>query len=66
MKFKEWLEKMEKIKNQEKKVPDGVRDLRQDLSRDYKGHLKRNGTVEPWKIIKPHQNPELPKFYSQG
>jgi len=23
-----------------------------DLSDDYKGHLKRNGTVEPLKIIK--------------
>jgi hypothetical protein len=42
---------MKKINYQEKKSK-GTRDLRNDLSKDYKGHVGRNGTVEPLEKVK--------------
>lgn len=33
-------------------APSGVKSHVDDLSGDYKGHLKHNGTVEPWKRMK--------------
>lgn len=29
-----------------------VRDIEDDLSSDYKGHLVRNGSVDPFKVLK--------------
>lgn len=34
------------------KIPGGVRDLRKDLSKDYKGNWKHNGTVAPFNVPK--------------
>jgi len=63
MTFEEWLPlredcgkphpitKMQKIDHEEKKRSPKVRDLRDDLSSDYKGHIKHNGTVEPFKVF---------------
>jgi hypothetical protein len=45
----EAIKKAVKLPNQEE-VPAGVRKMSDDL-KDYKGHLKSNGTVEPWKIL---------------
>jgi|GEM_PF-3991615 len=42
---------MQKLADAEKKSA-GSRDLRKDLSADYKGHIKSNGTVEPFKLKK--------------
>ena len=33
-------------------MPKKVRDIEDDLSGDYKGHLVRNGSVEPFKVLK--------------
>ena len=41
----------EKIKEKEEISP-GVRKMADDL-KDYVGHVKMNGTVEPWKILPP-------------
>lgn len=40
-----------KISHKEKMSGD-VRDTRDDLSADYKGHMGRNGTVAPYKVGK--------------
>jgi hypothetical protein len=32
-------------------MPSGVRDLEDDLSSDYKGHMERLGSVEPFKLV---------------
>ena len=62
MKFSKWLKirealgkpspprKMVKIKRKEKISP-GVRNRVDDLSKDYKGHLAKNGEVEPFKVL---------------
>jgi len=55
IKFKEWLEsnypkKMKKIARKEV-TPKNVRNLEDDLSKDYKGHIAKNGDVEPWKCL---------------
>lgn len=53
-KFSQWLEaKLEKAQktDQDENTPSGVRKLSGDL-KDYPGHLKRIGTVEPFKIKK--------------
>lgn len=62
-KFSEWVELkeqdskptsphgMKKISHTEKKSP-GSRDTRNDLSKDYKGHISQNGTVEPFQVKK--------------
>ena len=42
---------MKKISFTEKKSK-GSRDLRSDLSKDYKGHISHNGTVEPYQKVK--------------
>jgi hypothetical protein len=42
---------MKKINHTEKKSK-GSRDLRDDLSKDYKGHIGHNGTVEPYEKVK--------------
>ena len=42
---------MQKISSEEKKSK-GSRDIRDDLSGDYKGHIKQNGTVDPFKLNK--------------
>ena len=42
---------MKKISHTEKKSP-GSRDTRSDLSKDYKGHIAHNGTVEPFEVKK--------------
>lgn len=41
----------EKLTHDEK-IPSGVRDIRKDLSKDYKGNFKHNGTVDPFKVVK--------------
>jgi len=60
--FDEWLSlredcgkpepprKMEKVAWKEK-ISKKIRDLVGDLSDDYKGHIKMNGTVEPFKVL---------------
>ena len=42
---------MQKVDYTEKRSK-GVRDIRDDLSADYKGNVKHNGTVEPFKLKK--------------
>lgn len=61
--FHDWLESrsgdskperplgMDKIGHKEEKSS-GTRDGQSDLSADYKGHIKHNGTVEPYKVLK--------------
>lgn len=59
--FKEWLEAEEqgqphessKMKKSDfkEKISKGSRDLRDDLSKDYPGHLERHGDVGPFKIL---------------
>ena len=44
------IRKMEKI-NHKSKISKGTRNGEDDLSKDYKGHIKKNGTVEPFKVI---------------
>lgn len=44
------IRKMEKI-NHTSKISKGVRKGENDLSKDYKGHIKKNGTVEPFKVL---------------
>ena len=55
LKFKEWMESsiksMKKIKHKESN-PKGVRNFKNDLSKDYKGHIAHNGDVEPWKLVR--------------
>ena len=53
--FRKWLEansikKMKKAKHKEAN-PKGVRNFKNDLSKDYKGHIASNGDVEPWKCL---------------
>lgn len=57
--FTEWCESKgytkDPIKGDEKlskkeKLSGSVRDMRDDLSSDYKGHIKKNGTVAPFKV----------------
>lgn len=57
-KFKEWrlevqenCEKMEKIPYKEKKSPGTRMVTDNEIGKDYKGHLKKNGTVEPFKVM---------------
>ncbi len=70
--FREWLKKaapgydpgdpvkgMQKINRKEVK-PSGSRTHVNDLSKDYKGHIGHNGTVEPYKVMsdsKPEAKP---------
>jgi hypothetical protein len=46
--FAEWV-KMKKSSFKQSK-PKGVRDMEDDLSKDFKGHIEKNGTVDPFKI----------------
>ena len=48
LKFSEWL-KMKKSSFKQSK-PAGVRNMEDDLSDDFKGHLEKLGTIEPFKI----------------
>ena len=62
MKFSKWVELrecdgiptaphgMKKIACTDKK-PKDVRCVGKDLSKDYKGHIAQNGTVEPFKTL---------------
>ena len=50
--FKEYCEeKIKKSSFKQKKSP-GVRDIEDDLSKDFKGHVEKNGTVEPFELVK--------------
>ena len=49
--FNEFIEKMKKSNFKQKKSS-GVRDIEDDLSKDYKGHIEKNGTVEPFELKK--------------
>ena len=48
LKFEEWV-KMKKSPFKQSK-PSGVRDMESDLSKDFKGHLEKLGTIEPFKL----------------
>lgn len=48
--FSEWM-KMKKSPFKQK-MSKGTRDIEDDLSKDYKGHLEKLGTVEPFKLKK--------------
>ena len=54
--FREWLELKEhavakKLPHKEKN-PQGVRSMKDDLSKDYPGNLKNMGYVYPFKVLK--------------
>lgn len=58
--FKKWLSSRKDSKPRSTKmqkhpwrqsISKGVRDIEDDLSNDYKGHLVRNGSVDPFKVI---------------
>lgn len=62
MRFSKWVELREcdgrptpptgmKKCSCEEKRSKGTRDMRKDLSADYKGHVAQNGTVEPFKTL---------------
>lgn len=52
--FSEWM-KMKKSPFKQK-MSKGTRDIEDDLSKDYKGHLEKNGVCQPFKIIKSIKN----------
>lgn len=63
--FKEWLEITESLTAMKKsdfkeKIPKGTRDVRNDLSKDYPGHLERLGDVGPFKILGSRGKPCAP------
>ena len=49
MTFREFIEKMKKSSWKQTKSP-GVRDMKNDLSKDFKGHMEKMGAVEPFKL----------------
>ena len=60
--FKDWMALREdesrptkpkgmKKNNWKQTLPAGVRCCDKDLSKDYKGHIKHNGDVEPFKVM---------------
>lgn len=51
--------KMQKINDKLKKSK-GVRSHEDDLSSDYKGHIKMNGDVEPFKHLTKNKKPVAP------
>jgi len=66
--FEQWLtehEKAKKLKQHIPKPPAGVRDIRDDLSKDYPGDLENMGVTEPFKVLKAGNQIPRPKYVNK-
>ena len=64
--FEQWLIEHEKAKKiQQSKPPSGVRDLRDDLSKDYPGDLENMGITEPFKVLKAGDKIPRPQYVNK-
>lgn len=67
--FEQWLtehESAKKLQQHIPKPPSGVRDIRDDLSKDYPGDLENMGTVEPFKVVKAGSEIPHPKYKNEA